>query len=215
MTVRSNQLICRLKAALSVAPRRKEAGRNNRQCPHWPRRVIIGLAMISVMPLFTPHATAAEIGVQREKAAVLASFERWRKGIGHPSELLVPDAEWTLMGSSCLSRTYYGLKAVHDELADLLHARLSKPLVPQVYAAYQDGDTVIVRFSTSSTALDGKPFRNEYSWFLTFRDGRAIRLVAFLDTYAIDDLIHRITPPPGTPGEHLPKTCTQSANAAP
>jgi len=34
------------------------------------------------------------------KALVQASFERWKIGTGGPFELLAPDAEWTIVGSS-------------------------------------------------------------------------------------------------------------------
>jgi ketosteroid isomerase-like protein len=34
------------------------------------------------------------------KALVQASFDRWKSGTGGPFELLAPDAEWTIVGSS-------------------------------------------------------------------------------------------------------------------
>jgi uncharacterized protein len=32
------------------------------------------------------------------KALVRASFDRWAKGTGTPFELILPDAEWTIVG---------------------------------------------------------------------------------------------------------------------
>jgi uncharacterized protein len=46
----------------------------------------------------------------RNKAAVQASFERWKSGTGGPFELLAADAEWTIVGSSPLSKTYCSKK---------------------------------------------------------------------------------------------------------
>src|ERR1700733_3605791 len=40
------------------------------------------------------------------KALVQASFERWKNDSGGPSELPAPDAEWTIVGLSPLSKTY-------------------------------------------------------------------------------------------------------------
>jgi uncharacterized protein len=40
------------------------------------------------------------------KALVQASFDRWKSGTGGPFELLAPDAEWTIVGSSPLSKSY-------------------------------------------------------------------------------------------------------------
>ena len=39
------------------------------------------------------------------KALVQASFGRWKSGTGGPFELLAPDAEWTIVGSSPLAKT--------------------------------------------------------------------------------------------------------------
>ena len=40
------------------------------------------------------------------KAVVKASFDRWSAGTGTPFELLLADADWTIVGSSPLSKTY-------------------------------------------------------------------------------------------------------------
>jgi uncharacterized protein len=40
---------------------------------------------------------------ERNKALVQASFDRWKSGTGDPFELLAPDAEWTIVGSSPLA----------------------------------------------------------------------------------------------------------------
>jgi uncharacterized protein len=44
------------------------------------------------------------------KAIVQASFDRWKNGTGGPFELLTPDAEWTIVGSSPLAKTYRSKK---------------------------------------------------------------------------------------------------------
>ena len=54
---------------------------------------------------------------QDNKAVVQASFDRWRDGTGGPFELLSPDAEWTIVGSSPLSKTYHSRKEFLDEVA--------------------------------------------------------------------------------------------------
>jgi hypothetical protein len=37
-----------------------------------------------------------------DKAIVQTSFDRWRSGTGGPFELLAPEEEWTIVGSSPL-----------------------------------------------------------------------------------------------------------------
>ena len=44
------------------------------------------------------------------KALVQASFDCWRSGTGGPFELLAPDVEWTIVGSSPLAKTYHSKK---------------------------------------------------------------------------------------------------------
>ena len=48
------------------------------------------------------------------KALVQASFDRWKSGTGGPFELLAPDAEWTIVGSSPLAKTYQSKKDFID-----------------------------------------------------------------------------------------------------
>jgi len=50
------------------------------------------------------------------KALVRASFDRWAKGTGTPFELISPDAEWTIVGSSPLSKTYHPIQSFLDEV---------------------------------------------------------------------------------------------------
>ncbi len=52
---------------------------------------------------------------ERNKAIVRAGFDRWSSGAGDPFELLAPDVEWTIVGSSPLSKTYYSRKGLRPE----------------------------------------------------------------------------------------------------
>jgi hypothetical protein len=54
------------------------------------------------------------------KALVQASFDRWRNGAGGPFELLESDAEWTIVGSSPLAKTYRSKKEFIDDVIDPL-----------------------------------------------------------------------------------------------
>lgn len=72
--------------------------------------------------------------------------------------------------------------------------RLSKPLRPTVRNIYTDGDTVIALFDGEGTALDGKPYRNTYAWFMQMRDGKIVRVTAFFDTIEFTDFWKRIVP---------------------
>jgi uncharacterized protein len=71
---------------------------------------------------------------ESNKALVRASFDRWRSGTGSPFELLVPEAEWTIVGSSPLSKTYSRQQFL-DEVIGPFNARLATPLTPTVRAS--------------------------------------------------------------------------------
>ena len=89
------------------------------------------------------------------KALVQASFERWRAGTGSPFELLAPDADWTIVGSSPLSKIYTSRQAFLDEVIQPFNARMATPLVPTVRGIYADRDMVIILFDAAATTKDG------------------------------------------------------------
>jgi uncharacterized protein len=108
------------------------------------------------------------------KAAVRASFDRWSAGTGSPFELLAPDAEWTIVGSSPLSKTYRRQDFL-DEVIHPFNARMATPLKPAVRGIYADGDTVIMLFDASAMARDGVPYHNTYTWYFEMKTGMSKR----------------------------------------
>src|SRR3984885_2488607 len=81
-----------------------------------------------------------------KKTLVQASFDRWRAGTGSPFELLAPDADWTIVGSSPLSKTYPSRQAFLEEVIQPFNARMATPLKPTVRGIYADGDMVVSLF---------------------------------------------------------------------
>jgi ketosteroid isomerase-like protein len=110
---------------------------------------------------------------ESNKALVRASFDRWRSATGGPFELLAPDAEWTIVGSSPLSKT---------------------PLVPTIRGIYADGDTVIILFDASATVKDGTPYHNTYTWYFDVKDAKVAKAIAFVDTREFDEFWNRVSP---------------------
>ncbi|MGO8919414.1 MAG: nuclear transport factor 2 family protein [Stellaceae bacterium] len=127
------------------------------------------------------------------KALVQASFDRWKSGTGSPFELLVPEAEWTIVGSSPLSKTYRRQDFL-DEVIGPFNARMSTPLVPTVQGLYADGDMVIILFDAAATARDGQPYRNTYTWYFRMRDAKVVNVTAFFDTRDFDEFWTRVAP---------------------
>jgi uncharacterized protein len=128
------------------------------------------------------------------KALVQASFDRWRAGTGSPFELLVPEADWTIVGSSPLSKTYASRQAFLDEVIQPFNARMATPLVPTVRGIYADDDMVIILFDAAATTKDGLPYRNTYTWYLRMKDTKVVSVIAFFDTREFDEFWNRVSP---------------------
>jgi uncharacterized protein len=130
------------------------------------------------------------------KALVEESFDRWRQGVGGPFELLAADAEWTIVGSSPLSKTYHSRQEFLDEVIGPFNARMAKPLIPTVRNIYAEGDAVIILFDAAATAKDGLPYHNTYAWFFEMEEAKVVKAVAFFDTREFDEFWTRVSPAP-------------------
>jgi ketosteroid isomerase-like protein len=160
-------------------------------------RRYISLRLTRMDVAFLEKRPVAEISTQdSNKAIVQSSFDRWKSGNDGPFELLVPDAEWTIVGSSPLSKTYHSRKEFIDEVAGPFDARMSKPAVRTVRGIYADGDMVIIRFDIDATGRDGQPYRNAYTWYFEMKDGRVVKATAFFDTRVFDEFWTRVSPKP-------------------
>jgi len=133
---------------------------------------------------------------ESNKAKMQASFERWRNGTGGPFEMLAEDSEWTITGSSPLSKTYHGKQQFLDEVITPFNKRMAKPLVPTVRGVYADGDMVVILFDAEATTRDNRPYRNTYTWYFQMQDGKVTKAIAFFDTRDFDEFWARVSPAP-------------------
>jgi ketosteroid isomerase-like protein len=130
----------------------------------------------------------------RNKELIRAAFEKWVAGTGGVFDLLLDDAQWTIVGNSPMSRTYRSKKEFIDEVIMPFGARMAKRFVPTVRGLYADGDMVIAFFDGAGTALDGQPYQNTYTWYMRMRDGMIFEAVAFFDTIEFTDFWTRVKP---------------------
>ena len=128
------------------------------------------------------------------KSLVQASFDNWRSGTGSPFDLLAPDAEWTIVGSSPLSETYRSKSEFLDNVIYPFNARMATPLVPSVRGIYADGDMVIILFDGAATATDGVPYRNAYTWYFQIRGTKIVNAIEFFDTRDFEKFWMRVNP---------------------
>ncbi len=135
---------------------------------------------------------------QANKDRVSEAFAAWAAGTGGPFALLAPDATWTIVGNSPVSRTYRSRDEFIEVVIDPFNARMSAPLVPTVRHVFADGDWVIALFDGSATARDGQPYRNTYTWYMRFEDRGGdppvVEVIAFFDTIEFTDFWNRVSP---------------------
>jgi uncharacterized protein len=106
--------------------------------------------------------------------------------------VFAPDAEWTIAGHGPVARTYHGMKDLFDNAEDALFSRFAQPLAITTRGVWADGDEVFARIDSSSTAIDGQPYRNGYMYIMTMRDGKVVSGIEWLDLHAYYEIIDRV-----------------------
>ncbi|MDX3773700.1 hypothetical protein QE250_06180 [Chromatiaceae bacterium AAb-1] len=150
-----------------------------------------GLLLVMVMMAATVGAAQQAGNNHTEKVAV--AFDAWAKGTGSPFDLLADNAEWTITGYSAAAGTYSRQDFI-SEVIQPFNARMDGGLKPSVRKLYTDGNTVIVFFDAEGTAIDGVPYKNTYTWYLEFEQEQIVRVFAFFDSIAFNELWQRVTP---------------------
>ncbi len=93
---------------------------------------------------------------------------------------------WTIPGSCSASRTYEGKADLVEGILAPLGRRLEGAVRSRVHEVLEAGDTIIVRWRGEGRTLWGEAYENEYCWHLTWKDGRIVRVVAYLDTLLLE-----------------------------
>ena len=103
---------------------------------------------------------------------------------------VVDDVHWTVMGT-------HPLAGVYNSKADFLNhtfERLGKILkggsvVMKLDHIYVSGDTAIVEMTSTSTALNGRPYPQKFCWVTRFIDGLILEVRAYLDSVLFQQVI--------------------------
>lgn len=126
---------------------------------------------------------------ETNSALVRQAFEDWENGRGSVFDLLAEDAEWVVAGVSPVSATYPTRQALVDEAVEPIHAKLATAITPEVKQIIAQGNNVVVLWDGTATALDGAAYSNSYAWHLVMEAGAITRVTAFLDTWALVELM--------------------------
>lgn len=157
------------------------------------------VALVSPLPIGSaspPAAGSYTPTESRNLAIVQAGFDKWKAGTGSPIDSLAPDGSFEVTGNSMIAGVYTNKQDLNARLFGPFNARLIGGLKPTIRNIYADGDTVVAFYDGTATANDGQPYHNTYAWFMQMRDGKIVRVEAFLDSLALNDLWQRVPPRP-------------------
>jgi ketosteroid isomerase-like protein len=116
-------------------------------------KIVAGLSMqfigtLLLLTIITPISLNAQDKnsntMENNKTILQDGFNKWACDSGSFFDLLTNDVQWTITGSTPLSKTYTSKKQFMDEVINPLNDRLAKRFVPTVTGIYTDGDMVIV-----------------------------------------------------------------------
>lgn len=159
----------------------------------WLAGLVFGMTMMAAAPVAAAAQAASTLPgtdiAAGNQALVRAAFDAWAAGTGSVFGLLREDVTWTVAGRSPVSGTYPSRGEFLTRAVQPITARLATPIVPRLHHLVAQGDTVVAVFDGAATARDGREYRNSYAWHMVLEDGQIVRVMAFLDTCALQALM--------------------------
>ena len=126
------------------------------------------------------------------KEVISKAFQEWHNGSGNFFDLLSDDMHWEITGSTPYSKVYTSKQQFLDEVIIPLNKKLKVKIKPTVRNIFVDRDMVIALWDGEATALDDKPYRSSYSWYLKMKAGKIVQVTVFLDGIEFGDIMKRI-----------------------
>ncbi len=100
------------------------------------------------------------------------------------------DVQWTVMGTHPLAGVYNSkadfLKHTFERLARIIKGG---SVIMKINYIYVSTDTAIVEMTSTSVALNGRPYAQRFCWITRFVDGLIVEVRAYLDSVLVQQLI--------------------------
>ncbi len=124
------------------------------------------------------------MGMAENKQAVRHNFEQLANGNGAPLlDSLADDVQWTIIGTTSLSKTFNGKQDVIDGLLVPFGAALVDGHIHiHVDNMLGEGDFVVVQGRGEAMTKRGVAYNNTYCWVYRFWDGKIASITEYLDT---------------------------------
>ena len=104
-------------------------------------------------------------------------------------KILDENVNWTVIGTTEVSGTYTSRQDFIDDAVRKIGKRIDGQVTPKIVDIITEGDRLVFRWDGSGKMADGTPYRNRYSWAMTFKDGKVVEGTAYLDTALVDRLM--------------------------
>jgi ketosteroid isomerase-like protein len=117
------------------------------------------------------------------KERVRAAFAEMSRGNpGSLVDLLAPDADYTIIGTTALSGTLRGRDQIVARLFTPLAAALATPLSLDVESITAEGDRILVQARGRARLVSGAPYDNVYCFAFRVAGERIAAVTEYLDT---------------------------------
>ncbi|WP_226583933.1 nuclear transport factor 2 family protein [Acuticoccus sediminis] len=157
------------------------------------RAPLVAVAALLASLLTAPLSAQAQTA-EDNRRIVREAYDAWARGENVFARLLSEDVVWTIHGSDPVAGTYVGREDFVERASVPLVSRLVAPIRPEVHRIWAEDDSVVVRFSASTTTTSGAPYHNEFVWIFTLEDGKVTRAEAFLDLAAYRTVVENNEP---------------------
>ena len=136
---------------------------------------------------FALAAAGVAVAVARmgRSHAVRQAFQDWSEGEGSIYDLMDPDAEIVIAGTSAHCGTFRKDVFLRD-VAGPFTARFSTPPRPRLRSLWASRDKVVVLADATGTTRDGDPYTNAYVFVFEMVANRVKRVTEFLDMAAFN-----------------------------
>jgi uncharacterized protein len=159
---------------------------------------VLGALATTMMLGCSANAENSARGGQQQRNADLVR-EAFARGVGDQDSfysILAENVEWTVARAN-EPATYTSRAQFLRDGAGPIVSRLTGAIQAEVRELITEGDVVVARWRGTATALDGRPYVNDYAWVMTLRDDQVVRVTAYLDLAALADLLDRVAPAAG------------------
>ena len=158
--------------------------------------ILMLLAFFITLTAFGQHSKNNQNNMMSNKQLVEQKFKAWEEGtaeddIGTVFDLLDDQVEWIMPGISPISGAWQNKRQYMEEVVAPINKKMKTRLIPELLNIYGEGDILTVLWKGHATAEDGMPYENDYCWILEMKNKKIVKITAYLDTYALTQLMAR------------------------